>query len=192
MSESPTFITHYYLPETGPLRSLSDLREGADDPVFLKFLTRYQRDPTYRRRYGRDYLIRRREVEERLRKLFIARGGKPARQHPFYFTLGASAWFRDLNAGQMELRLNLVDLDPATTSITYPDSFIALTQASKPYHNQVFLLGEIQQINRKYNLPANDHLVPYERYWETEFELYVEVQIWEEPEAILLKSGRAQ
>jgi hypothetical protein len=29
----PHFVTHYYLPETGPLRSLSDLSPDSNNPV---------------------------------------------------------------------------------------------------------------------------------------------------------------
>jgi hypothetical protein len=183
--KTPQFITHYFLPENGPLRSLSDLPLGSVDPIFEEFLTRHKRDPLYRRRFGRDYLVRRQAVEERLRELFIARGGKPKRKHPFYFLLGTSPWFKNLNNGHHELRLKIEDLNPETTSLTYPDSFISLTKSTKPYHNKVFLLREIEELNRLYGLPSNDHMVPYDLYWETDFELYVEVQIWDDPEAIL-------
>jgi len=101
----PEFATHYYLPETGPFRSLSELSTGSEDPVFQDLLTRHQRDPGYRRRYGRNYISVRREVEARLRELFIARGGKARRRHPFYPVLGESPWFRDFNAHQRELKI---------------------------------------------------------------------------------------
>src|SRR5690348_7834488 len=122
----PNFATHYYLAENGPFLSLSDLPLGSEDPVFLDLLTRHKRDPTYRRRYGREYIRTRRTVEAKLRELFIARGGKPRRQSPFYLVLGESPWFRNLNANQGEIRIALSELNPETTSLTYPDSFIAL------------------------------------------------------------------
>ncbi len=43
MMKLPNFATHYYLPETGPFRSLSELPAGSEDPVFLDILTRHQR-----------------------------------------------------------------------------------------------------------------------------------------------------
>lgn len=113
----PEFATHYYLSETGPFRSLSELPAGSEDPVFQDLLTRHQRDAGYRRRYGRNYIGIRREVEARLRELFIARGGSPRRRHPLYLVLGESPWFRDLNAGQHELRIPLLELDPAVASL---------------------------------------------------------------------------
>ena len=181
MIRLPDFATHYYLRETGPFRSLSELPAGSEDPVFQDILTRHQRDPGYRRRYGRNYIGVRREVEARLRELFVARGGKPRRDHPFYLVLGESPWFRDLNANQGELRIPLSELDPEVTSLTYPDSFIALTRDDKPYYNQVFLLNEVSRLVTRFGIPENDHEIPYERYWETDFELYIEVQLWDTP-----------
>lgn len=181
MMRLPKFATHYYLREIGPFRSLSELSVGSEDPVFLDFLTRHRRDPGYRRRYGRNYIGVRREVETRLRELFIARGGKPRRRYPFYLVLGESPWFRDLNANQSELKIPLSQLDPNVTSLTYPDSFIALTRDDKPYYNQVFMLSEVSELVTRFGVPENDHMVPYERYWETDFELYIEVQLWDVP-----------
>lgn len=181
----PNHITHYYLSETGPLRSLSDLSLGGDDPTFLELLTRHKHDSGYRRRFGSDYIERRREIEARLRSLFLERGGRPRREHPFYFVLGNSPWFKNLNAGHEELKVQLSSLNPQTVSITFPDSFIALTRDTKPYHNQIFLPGELEEMVQQYGLPSNDHAVPYERYWETDFELYVEVQVWDTPENIM-------
>jgi len=189
---TPRFITHYYLPESGPLRSLSDLQLETDNPIFESFLTRHKREPTYRRRFGREYLRNRRVIEDRLRDLFIARGGRPKRKHPFYFILGDSPWFKGLNHGHLELRIDISHLSAETTSITYPDSFIALTQTKRPYHNQVFLLNEIDDLINRHGMPSNDQLVPYERYWETDFELYIEVQLWDDPENILRMKTQAR
>ena len=95
--------------------------------------------------------------------------------------LGESPWFRDLNANQNELKIPLSELDPETTSLTYPDSFIALSRDDKPYYNKVFLLSEMSELVTRFGIPENDHVVPYERYWETDFELYIEVQLWDLP-----------
>ncbi|MGQ7262592.1 hypothetical protein [Vreelandella sp. V005] len=181
MIKHPKFATHYYLTEIGPFRRLSELPAGSEDPVFLDLLTRHQRESGYRRRYGSNYIEVRREVEARLRELFVARGGKPPRRHPFYLVLGESPWFRDLNANQSGLKILLSELDLETTSLTYPDSFIALSRDDKPYFNHVFLLSEINELVTRFGIPENDYVVPYERYWETDFELYIEVQLWDIP-----------
>lgn len=179
----PSFASHYYLPANGPFKSLSNL-VGGDDPAFLQLLTRHQREPGYRRRYGRDYIERRRETEATLRKLFIARGGKPKSNYPIYLTLGDSTWFKGLNDDHVSLRVPLSQLDPETTSLTFPDSFMTVTRSNKPYYNKIYFLNEIEQLVKAFGLPANDHLVPYEKYWATDFELYIEIQVWDEPESL--------
>jgi len=165
--------------------SLSDLPDDATNPVFEALLNKHKVTPSYQRRFGKNYIQNRRVIEDQLRERFIAKGGRPRRAHPFYFILGQSAWFKNLNAGHQEIKINIASLDPATTSITYPDSFIALTQESRPYHGQVYLLNELEGLVMQHGLPDNDNKVPYERYWETDFELYIEFQLWEEPEALL-------
>lgn len=175
----PSFATHYYLAENGPFKSLSALPLCEEDPVFLVLLNRHQSDPNYRRRYGRDYIQKRKQIEQRLRALFIARGGQPQVEHPSYLVLGASEWFKNLNRHHQALTIDLAELYPLTTSFTFPDSFIALSRADKPYFEKVFLLDELTELVEKFGLPNNDHLVPYERYWEYDFELYIEIEIWE-------------
>lgn len=174
----PTFASHYYLPEIGPFRSLSELPEGSRSPVFQDLLLRHKRDPGYRRRYGPDYIDIRRGIESELRELFIERGGIPPRKTPFYMTLGESPWFKELNEGHKELRIPLNDLDPSTTSLTFPDSYVAFTRPEKPYYKKVYFLHEIETLWEKYSLPCDARLVPYESYWKTDFEVYVEIQIW--------------
>ncbi|WP_035853124.1 hypothetical protein [Deefgea rivuli] len=181
----PEFATHYFLPENGPFKSLSSLEGGGDNPIFLELLNRHQHDPAYRRRFGREYIQRRRETEQALRELFIARGGAPQVEHPLYLTLGMSAWFKGLNESHQEISIPLAKLNPATTSVTFPDSFMTMSRADKPYFKQVFLLDELEAMAQRFGIPNNDHLVPYEKYWETDFELYVEIQVWDKAETLL-------
>ncbi|GHD67020.1 hypothetical protein [Jeongeupia chitinilytica] len=141
--------------------------------------------PGYRRWFGREYIQRRKFTENRLRALFIERGGKPARDYPVYLTLGASPWFKGLNELHHEIRITLSCLDPATTSLTFPDSFMTVSRPDKPYYNQVFLPGDLEQMVDRFGLPANDHLVPYEKYRETDFELCVEIQVWDSAASLL-------
>lgn len=175
----PQIATHYYLPEHGPFKSLSELPLATEDPLFLELLTRHQTDPNYRRRYGHDYIPKRKIIEQRLRELFIARGGQPQVRHPSYLVLGTSEWFKNLNANHQSLTIQLADLNPLTTSITFTDSFIALSRTDKAYFEKVFLLSELTELVKTFGMPNNDHLVPYERYWEYDFELYIEIQVWE-------------
>lgn len=174
----PTYATHYYLSESGPFRSLSDIKTATENSIFKELLTRHKRDSGYRRRFGTDYIEKRRSIESELRELFIDRGGKPQRQNPFYMVLGESTWFHNLNSNHEALQIPLSSLDPKTTSITFPDSFIALTKAEKPFYKKVYLLSEVQHVWTQYSMPRDESVVPYEGYWNTEFEIYVEIQVW--------------
>ena len=185
MMNTPTVAAHYYLPEFGPFKSLSRIPGGRESAVFKDLLTRHQRDAGYRRRFGQEYIARRLETERALRALFVERGGKPQSDHPFYLTLGPSPWFKGLNDTHREVLIPLSKLPVDATSLTYPDSFMTVSRPDRPYYNQVFFLNEITQIVDQFGLPKNDNLIPYDKYWETDFELYIEIQLWAAPESLL-------
>lgn len=177
MVEIPDFITHYCLPDRQPFLSLSNLAAGEEEAVFEKLRNRHKHDSSYRRRYGTDYLRKRQKIESKLRYLFIGRGGKPVRKNPFYFVLGESKWFENLNKGHLPLKIEIDSLSPETTSFTFPDSYISLYSDDKPYHGQVFLLYEIENVVSRYGLPKDNIPPSYQRYWEGDFEKYIEFQI---------------
>lgn len=178
--EIPNFITHYHLAERQPFLTLSELEMGQNDPIFKELQTRHNKDNEYHRRYGKNYIHTRKEIEDTLRRLFIERGGKPIRKYPFYFVLGESIWFKNLIKEQSEVRIQLCDLNPATTSFTFPDSYVALSRNEKPFHGKVFLLHELEGFIEKYGMPVDDDSLNYQRYWEGDFEKYIEFQIWED------------
>ena len=178
--EIPTFITHYHLADRQPFLTLSALRAGKDDAIFENLKDRHKSDPSYRRRYGASYLNTRRSIEDKLRQLFMARGGKPRRKYPFYFVLGQSRWFRCLNEDHLEVTISLSSLDPQTTSFTFPDSYVALSNSEKPYHGKVFLLQELEGVVSKYGMPEDKKPPNYQSYWKGDFEKYIEFQIWED------------
>ncbi len=180
MTEIPNFITHYCLPDRQPFLTLSDLTIDEEEAVFEKIRDRHKHDSGYRRRYGADYLSKRQKIESKLRYLFIDRGGKPVRKHPFYFVLGQSTWFENLNKDHLSLQVEIDRLSPETTSFTFPDSYVSLSRCDQPYHGQVFLLHELEHVVSRYGLPEDKIPLSYQRYWEGDFEKYIEFQIWED------------
>ncbi|WDE95267.1 hypothetical protein PQO03_05975 [Lentisphaera profundi] len=172
-------IYHYYLKDRKPFLSLSDLPDGVNSEVFKSMNNRHKSVHGYNRRFGTSYLDTRKKVESKLRELFIKRGGKVTREFPIYFTLGKSEWFKNLNSEQLEISIPIDQLPKNSLSITFPDSYIAMTDSSKPYFEKVYFLSEIDQLIHEYG-EAND-FVPnsYERYWEGSFEHYYEVQVWD-------------
>ena len=102
----PDYITHYYLAEHQPFLSLSELNPKEYSSVFDELLNRHKTDPDYHRRYGRNYINKRKTIEDTLRSHFVKRGGKPTRKYPFYFVLGESLWFKHLNQNHFEALVN--------------------------------------------------------------------------------------
>ena len=176
----PSFITHYHLSDRQPFLSLSELSLDRHNYIFDELLIRHKIDPGYHRRYGQDYINQRKVVENRLRSHFIERGGKPVRKYPVYFVLGESIWFKHLIKNQSEIRIPIKDLNPATVSFTFPDSYVSLSSDAKPYHGKVFLLNELERFVARYGLPTDDTSLNYEKYWLGDFEKYIEVQVWED------------
>jgi hypothetical protein len=138
------------------------------------------------RPFGAKYMALRQLTEARLRALFIDAGGSPDRAAPHYFVLGESPWFEHLAERMDKLQLPLSDLPADKTSVTYPDSFAAMefghefgiTQQSKPYHGQVFLLADLPELVERYGIPSPAWRSEY-REWTTWPEAtYIEVQLW--------------
>ena len=175
----PDYITHYYLADRQPFLSLSELNLEKHNSIFDELLNRHKIDPSYHRRYGKNYIDTRKKIENILRYYFIKRGGKPTRKYPFYFVLGESLWFKHLNQNHSEIKIPVKELNPATVSFTFPDSYIALSSNTKPYHGKVFLLNDLENVVAQYGLPIDDTSLNYDSYWLGDFEKYIEFQVWE-------------
>ena len=119
----PDFLTHYYERERGPLLSLTGLPE-ADGELLLENIRR--RGDVFASRRPPEYLIVRRDLEQLIRELFIARGGQPRRAKPHYFIFGECAWCEGWYRETARLRVALDRLDPLAVSFTYGDSFPAM------------------------------------------------------------------
>jgi hypothetical protein len=123
-----------------------------------------------------DYLVIRRELEQRIRGLFIARGGQPRRETPHYFILGSCPWVQSWYRDGREVRVPLTDIDPAVVSFTVGDSFPAMRyQDGKPYRGQVYRVAELPDVIRLYGLP---------QVWNPDGKLgpdrYIEAQVWDD------------
>lgn len=174
------YITHYHLSDRPPFLSLSDLEGDTTNPIFQKMLNRHKTDVNYNRRYGVNYLEIRMAIEERLRKCFIDRGGKPTRKYPIYFVLGESKWFHFLNSNHECIKIPISDLPKESVSVTFPDSYVTMSSREKPYFEKVYFLSEMQEFISEYGIPDDRLPESYDRYWEGDFELYYEVQVWDD------------
>ena len=185
----PDFISHYHLPDRPPFLSLSDLEGGIDNQIFQDMLNRHKWDETYNRRFGLNYLETRVSVENKLRDLFIRRGGKPKRRYPIYFVLGESKWFQHLNTEHKVIRIPISELSNKSVSVTFPDSYMAMTNSKMLYYEKVYFISEIQDFLSEYGLPKDEVPKTYENYWKGDFERYYEVQVWDSDLLKIYTSG---
>ena len=169
----PEFIVHYYEACQGPFRSLSDLSLEEAESI----LQRIRQDGiVFASKRGTDYLEIRKSLEERIRCLFIEKGGQPKRLRPHYFILGDCDWVKSWYREGRDVRVSLKTIDPKIVSFTYGDSFPAMRyQDGKPYRGQVYTLEELPELIKQYGLP---------QVWNGEGrfgpERYIEAQVWDD------------
>ncbi|UQZ33257.1 hypothetical protein C2I18_06605 [Paenibacillus sp. PK3_47] len=167
------YLYHYYDESTGPFRNLSDLSPEEAENV-LADIRRNKKGFASRR--SADYLEIRRALELKAREAFIAKGGRPLRQHPHCMTLGRCPWLLEWYPEGKELQIPLSAFADDTVSFTYGDLFPAMRfQDGKPYRGQVYTLDEIGTVIERFGLPQD---------WNPDGglgpERYIEVQIWDD------------
>lgn len=169
-------LYHYYERQSGPLRTLSDL-PLQDAQSILSALK--SRNDTFAARRDDGYLQRRRQLEQTVRDLFIAKGGTPLRQTPHYFVVEPCPWLETWFVDTAHIKLPAAALDPSLLSFTYGDMFPTFSprvQDGKAYRNTVYTYAEILDIIDAYGLPQiwNPHGAHGP-------ERYIEAQVWTDP-----------
>jgi hypothetical protein len=186
------YLIHAYRRGTDPFRSLSALsdmeaiQEMKDLFVEGSIFWERFKDPD-------QYLQTRRQVEQWLRREFIAKGGKPQASYPIYMVFGRSKWIQTMLdaatlATTVEIQVPLSIFRECGVSFTYPDSMVSfmLENQRNPeyylpeYHGKVFTLSEIRSIVEANGLPGDK--------WGTNLPShlanYIEAQVWDH-EALL-------
>ena len=168
----PEVIVHYYEANNGPFKSLSDL--SLEEAEFILQQIR-QQGIVFASKRNSDYLQIRMSVEERIRRLFVEKGGQPQRPRPHYFILGCCDWVKSWYREGREIQISLQTVNPKIISFTYGDSFPAMRyQDGKPYRGQVYLTEDLPMLIARYGLP---------QVWNNEGRLgperYIEAQVWD-------------
>jgi hypothetical protein len=183
MQTLPDYLSHYYEDSDGPFRNLSDLPLAEAEGILEEI--RKSAGGRFASQRKTDYLAVRRNLEEQVRNLFIAKGGRPRRERPHYLILGTCPWLISWYPHGRELRIPLMAFSAEIVSFTYGDTFPAMRfQDGKPYRGQVYTLAEILGLIEQYGLPQD---------WNAEGKLgpdrYIEAQVWaDEPlEPYILK-----
>ena len=168
----PEYIYHYYERDIGAFKTLSDLSN--DESV--KIMQRIKEEgKTFASKRPDDYLMVRRELETKVRRIFIEKGGKPKRKYPFSLTLGECKWLETWYKHPMFIKIPIHECEPAAMRFTYGDIFPAMRyKDGKPYRGKVYTLYEIPEVIQKYGLPQE---------WNSEGllapERYIECHLWD-------------
>jgi hypothetical protein len=169
----PGFLSHYYEAAIGPFANLSDSPLAEAEAHLRRIRLAGQ---TFASQRSPDYLIIRRKLEERVRDLFIQKGGRPQRARPHYMILGACPWGLEWYLDGRELRIPLADFPSEILSFTYGDTFPAMRyQDGKPHRGKVYRLEELPELVLQFGLPQE---------WNPDGEhgpdRYIEAQIWDD------------
>jgi hypothetical protein len=161
----PDYLTYFFRQGQAPFQTICDLDEHEAQAILDNDIL-WRGDGTY--------LAHRKQHERLLREKFIAKGGRPARQHPIYMILGDSpAGPHDLHLEYAyKIILPISIFSPDDLSFTYPDSLyqVPLDDLDRLYLDRdpnptVYRLEEIERVIATYRVFAiNQH--------------YIEAQVW--------------
>ena len=164
-------LHHYYEYRIGPFVNLSDLPMEEAEKIQSEIK---KKGAVFASKRDGNYLKVRSELEDKVRYLFVQKGGKPVREKPHYMTLGACSWLLNWYVDGRELSVPLSYFSREIVSFTYGDTFPAMRcKDGKPYRGIVYTLDEIADVVDRYGLPQvcnNDGSKGPDRY--------IEAQIW--------------
>ncbi len=172
-------LFHYYELDNGPFRNITEHGYEKAKGIQRQILKGWNS-----KRPG-NYIELRLSLEERVKKQFISKGGKPSRNDPFYFTLGACEWAKSWYENPGIIKIPLSSFRPEHVSFTYPDSMVSfqfydepkLAVYRKDCNGRVFLLSEIDDVINEYGLPSDEKSQAEERF---KYDRYIEVQVWDD------------
>lgn len=175
MGSPAEWLYHYYEKSRGPFVNLSDLSETQAEEVQESL--RKQNDVMASRR-DKGYVLRRRELEEHARELFISKGGRPVRKAPHYMVVGTCPWLMNWYKESACVQIHISRFEPDTLSFSYGDLFPTFSPRvndGKEYRRQIYTYPEILELINKYGLPQD---------WNSDGSLgperYIEVQVWDD------------
>jgi hypothetical protein len=180
------YLIHFYKIGTEPFQSLSALSDRDATQIMQDF---YVEGSVFWSRFKdpREYMQRRRQIEQWLHQEFIAKGGTPQESYPIYMILGRSKWLLTAAdpatlATTAEIQVPLSLFRECDISFTYPDSMVSVPMAVQKeseyylpdYHGKLFTLSEIRSIVESNGLPGEK--------WGTNLPdsmpNFIEAQVW--------------
>ena len=164
------YLYHYYEKSVGAFRNLSEL----DIEQAQKIQDRLE--GVFASERNERYLIRRRYLEDTVRRMFIEKGGNPLRITPFYMVVGECPWLSTWYRESGYIKIPIDEFDTRTLSFTYGDTFPTFSDKVKDnleYRKMVYTYDEILTVIEKYGMPQDKWDKPVFAQ-----PAYVEVQVW--------------
>ena len=179
-------LLHIYKKDSKPFQTLSLLSNEEAERMMRSL---YVEGSTFWERFKnpREYLGFRKTIEEKIRKEFIRKGGKPKVKYPIYCILGKSKWLENgpdeftlKTTAMIEIPFSLCKCEEV--SFTYPDSMVSTlieNEKNMDYydpdlHGKVFTYEEIKKVIEERGYPGYK--------WKTKmpehFANYIEAQVW--------------
>ncbi|SFI29134.1 hypothetical protein SAMN04487830_13817 [Pseudobutyrivibrio sp. OR37] len=168
------YLYHYYDKRSGPFRSVTAIPMEQGNLILEQM--KQERPESMCAKRDSDYIIKRQDCENILRREFIAKGGIIEIESPYYMVVEHSPWLSTWYERGDFLKIPIEDFDVRKLSFTYGDSmptFSPLVNDGKEYRKQVYTYEEILGIIKKYGLPQN---------WNDDGsqgpERYIEAHVW--------------
>jgi hypothetical protein len=177
MKQVPDQIVHYSRGQ--PFLSITSVSPTQLDTVMSGL---HERNAWGLNRFlDENYLKRRIEVENKMRRRFVEKDGEPELLNPIYFFLGRNSHFEEnpLNVGYA---IELSQLDKTHVSFSYGDTMLSFNEeyrklAGEKYRN--LLCNDIYMVDELESL-INDKLFPIE------CPLTIEAHLWIQPSSDLI------
>jgi hypothetical protein len=182
--DETAYLYHYHESTVAPFLSYGNV---SYEDALAMMKAQLERDPHNVNPRPEWFITRRREMESHVREAFIAKGGQPQKQYPYYMTLGAhdamKTWFENASV----LRIPADEFDMQTVSFTYGDMFAVMNptlNTGEPYWGQVYTYAEILDVIAAYGFPEpTDYNARLENWkhngvYLNELLKYVEAHIW--------------
>lgn len=170
------FLYHYFEREREPFLSLSNSTD--EEAQKTQDALKADNNIYVRRDSDGTYMFYRRLIENRVRSMFVEKGGKPTRQTPHYMIIGKCDFCKTWYKCADYIKVPIKEFDMNTVSFTYGDTFPTFdpTHGDKSeYRQNIYTYDEIKKIIEKYGWPQE---LPWNEdtpYWQP---LYVEAQVW--------------
>ncbi|HCC51747.1 MAG TPA: hypothetical protein DEQ30_06535 [Porphyromonadaceae bacterium] len=167
------YLYHYFESKIGAFISMSDLSlEEA-----MKIQTEIDiRNTTFHVGRKEEYYKRRKYLEQLVREMFVAKGGKPILTVPHYMVIGECPWLASWFEKSDYVKIPIDEFDLNTVSFTYGDTFPTFSPHvtdELEYRKQVYTYEEIINIIKKYGMPQDLWNEPIFAQ-----PAYVEAQVW--------------